>query len=113
MARGRNRRIRPSFHHLFPSIAAITNLEPDHLDIYGTEAAFRVAFEQFGSQVQDTCFFLTGLDWTTMGGNRSPAIERFAVINAGEDPGASANHVARSDVVDFHVGMNATSKRAR
>ena len=103
-----------SFHHLFPSIAAITNLEPDHLDIYGTEAAFRSAFEQFGSQVRDILLLPDGLDWTTMDGNMSPAIERFAVVNAGEDPGASANHVARreGDVVVFHVGIQGTSKRA-
>ena len=42
-----------SFHHLHPTIAAITNLEPDHLDIYGTGEAFREAFEQFGTQVQN------------------------------------------------------------
>ena len=53
-----------SFHHLHPSIAAITNLEPDHLDIYGTEEAFRVAFEQFGSQVQDTLLLPAGLEWS-------------------------------------------------
>ena len=100
-----------SFHHLHPSIAAITNLEPDHLDIYGTEEAFRVAFEQFGSQVQDTLLLPAGLEWSEMNGQ--PTIERFAVIDASEAPDAAVNHVARKegDSVAFHLGVNATSEQ--
>ena len=39
-----------SFHHLHPTCAAITNVEADHLDIYGTEEAFRTAFRTFGGK---------------------------------------------------------------
>ena len=101
-----------SFHHLHPSIAAITNLEPDHLDIYGTEEAFRIAFEQFGSQVRDTLLLPAGLAWTANDGQ--PATERFAVIHAAEEPDAAVNHVAREegDEVTFHIGVNGTSERA-
>ena len=99
-----------SFHHLHPSIAAITNLETDHLDIYGTEEAFRAAFEQFGSQVQDTLLLPAGLEWPETNG---PAIERFAVIDASEAPDAAVNHVARKegDSVAFHLGVNGTSEQ--
>ena len=97
-----------SFHLLHPSIAAITNLEPDHLDIYGTEEAFRVAFEQFGSQVRDTLILPAGLEWTKK--DDQPTIERFAVIDATELPDAAVNHLARKDgdSVAFHLGVNGT-----
>ncbi|MBB3187683.1 UDP-N-acetylmuramate--L-alanine ligase [Microbacter margulisiae] len=41
-----------SFHHLSPYLAAITAADPDHLDIYGTPAAFRESFEHFTSLIQ-------------------------------------------------------------
>lgn len=36
-----------SFHQLSPSIAVITSADPDHLDIYGTEEAYRESFARF------------------------------------------------------------------
>ena len=38
-----------SFHHLTPYMAIITAVDPDHLDIYGTEEAYREAFAYFTS----------------------------------------------------------------
>jgi UDP-N-acetylmuramate--alanine ligase len=100
-----------SFHHLHPSIAAITNLEPDHLDIYGTEEAFRVAFEQFGSQVRDTLLLPAGLEWSKTDGPTT--IERFTVIDATEEPDVDVNHVAQQegDSVTFRLGVNGTSEQ--
>lgn len=40
-----------SFHTLHPYRAIITSVSPDHLDIYGTEEAYREAFEEFSSLV--------------------------------------------------------------
>jgi UDP-N-acetylmuramate--alanine ligase len=42
-----------SFLYLQPAIAIITNVDADHLDIYGTEAGVREAFNTFASQVRD------------------------------------------------------------
>ncbi len=36
-----------SFHHLRPRIAVLTNLEADHLDIYGDLEGVREAFRTF------------------------------------------------------------------
>jgi UDP-N-acetylmuramate--alanine ligase len=36
-----------SFLHLYPDWSLITNMEPDHLDIYGTAEAFEEAFREF------------------------------------------------------------------
>jgi UDP-N-acetylmuramate--alanine ligase len=41
-----------SFHQLTPYMAVITSVDPDHLDIYKTEEAFRQSFEQFTSLIQ-------------------------------------------------------------
>lgn len=40
-----------SFHWLSPHMAVITAVDPDHLDIYGTEAAYRESFAKFVSLI--------------------------------------------------------------
>ncbi len=40
-----------SFHWLSPYMAVITSADPDHLDIYGTEEAYRESFEHFTSLI--------------------------------------------------------------
>ena len=51
-----------SFLQLFPEIAVITSMDPDHLDIYGDEAHIREAFKAFASQVSGTVIAKHGLD---------------------------------------------------
>lgn len=41
-----------SFHFLTPYMAVITSADPDHLDIYGTQQAYRAAFEKFTSLIR-------------------------------------------------------------
>ncbi len=41
-----------SFLRLSPDVAVITAIDPDHLDIYGTEEKFREAFAEFSSKVK-------------------------------------------------------------
>lgn len=54
-----------SFLQLFPEIAVITSMDPDHLDIYGDEAHIREAFKAFASQVSGTVIAKHGLDITS------------------------------------------------
>lgn len=42
-----------SFLHLNPDYAAITTVDPDHLDIYTTAEAFRESFSRFADQVKN------------------------------------------------------------
>lgn len=42
-----------SFHHLTPYISIITSMDPDHLDIYGTEDAYSESFAHYASLVQE------------------------------------------------------------
>lgn len=41
-----------SFHWLHPYMALITSVDPDHLDIYGTEEAYLESFEKFTSLIR-------------------------------------------------------------
>jgi len=41
-----------SFHRLYPTYAVVTAMDPDHLDIYGTEEAMLEAYRQFIRQIQ-------------------------------------------------------------
>jgi UDP-N-acetylmuramate--alanine ligase len=41
-----------SFLKLSPDVAIITAMDPDHLDIYGTEESFREAFVEFSAKVK-------------------------------------------------------------
>jgi UDP-N-acetylmuramate--alanine ligase len=43
-----------SFLHLRPEIAILTNVEPDHLDIYGTEEAVLEAYREFAAGITGT-----------------------------------------------------------
>ena len=42
-----------AFHEYSPDIAVITNVEPDHLDYYGTAEAYSEAFVEFGKKVKE------------------------------------------------------------
>lgn len=53
-----------SFLALHPSIAVITAMDADHLDIYGTLEEYRKAFKTFASQVSGTVVAKQGLDIT-------------------------------------------------
>jgi len=59
-----------SFLQLFPAIAVITAMDPDHLDIYGTEDAYRQAFRDFAAHVSETLIIKLGLP---VGMNDTPA----------------------------------------
>lgn len=50
-----------SFLQLHPSIAAITSIEADHLDIYGDLEHVQEAFREFTSQVSETVIMKLGL----------------------------------------------------
>ncbi|WP_297717122.1 UDP-N-acetylmuramate--L-alanine ligase [uncultured Porphyromonas sp.] len=42
-----------SFHQLTPTHTIITSTEPDHLDIYGTDEAYREAFQVFAEKTKE------------------------------------------------------------
>jgi len=50
-----------SFLKLYPTIACITSMDADHLDIYGEHAALEKSFQDFASQVSKTLIVRKGL----------------------------------------------------
>lgn len=50
-----------SFHHLSPCMSIITAVDPDHLDIYGTEEAYREAFEHYTSLISEVLVMKQGI----------------------------------------------------
>lgn len=50
-----------SFHHLTPYISVITSMDPDHLDIYGTEEAYRESFVHYAGLVEHALVVKRGL----------------------------------------------------
>ena len=50
-----------SFHHLTPYISVVTAVDPDHLDIYGTEEAYREAFAHYTSLITDALVVKEGI----------------------------------------------------
>ena len=49
-----------SFHHLRPYMSVITSIDPDHLDIYGSAAAYQEGFDVYASLVKDTIVLKQG-----------------------------------------------------
>ena len=49
-----------SFHHLTPFMSVITSIDPDHLDIYETAAAYQEGFEIYAGLVTNTIILKQG-----------------------------------------------------
>lgn len=50
-----------SFHQLSPYMSIITSADPDHLDIYGTEEAYRDSFEHYTSLISGALVIKQGV----------------------------------------------------
>lgn len=50
-----------SFHHLKPYMSVVTAVDADHLDIYGTEEAYREAFSYYTSLITDALVMKKGI----------------------------------------------------
>ena len=104
-----------SFLQLFPEIAVITSMDPDHLDIYGDEAHIREAFKAFASQVSGTVIAKHGLDITADDTKAKiltysyddPAADFYAVLTDGDGTGFTHFdiHWAGGVISDCVVGI--------
>ena len=104
-----------SFLQLFPEIAVITSMDPDHLDIYGDEAHIREAFKAFASQVSGTVIAKHGLDITADDTKAKiltysyddPAADFYAVLTDGNGTGFTHFdiHWAGGVISDCVVGI--------
>lgn len=65
-----------AFLNYSPDIALVTNMEPDHLDIYGSYESLKDAFRQFLSQVKPTGYIVACID--------DPALQAILPETAGD-----------------------------
>lgn len=80
-----------SFLNYSPRVALVTNIEPDHLDHYGTEAAFEQAFVDFAHRVVDDGALVVCTD--SLGGQRlADGVTDVRVITYGREERAG-DHV--------------------
>ena len=66
-----------AFLNYHPDIALVTNVEPDHLDIYGSFERLKDAFRQFLSQTKPDCYIVACRD--------DPALQAMLPETAGDD----------------------------
>jgi len=66
-----------AFLNYHPHIALVTNVEPDHLDVYGSFEELTETFRQFLSQVEDSGFIVACTD--------SPALQAILPQAVGDD----------------------------
>ena len=74
-----------AFLNYHPYIAVVTNLEPDHLDIYGGFEELKATFRQFLSQVDSNGYVIACQD--------SPALQAILPPTVGDDMHSNPVHV--------------------
>ena len=90
-----------SFHHLTPYVSVITSMDPDHLDIYGTEGAYRESFEKYAGLVECALLVKRGLELKEEG--LKARVYRYAV-NETADFYADNVRVKDGEIwFDFHT----------
>lgn len=80
-----------SFHELIPDVAVVTNVEADHLDIYGDLEGVRTAFRTFVQSVPQEPVSAEAADGSVAGAGGVAGRSRVAgrVVVCGDDPEAS------------------------
>ena len=90
-----------SFHHLTPYISVITSMDPDHLDIYGTEEAYRESFVHYAGLVEHAMVMKSGLSLKVV--SLKARVYTYAV---GEHADFYADNIRVEDgqiIFDFHT----------
>ena len=93
-----------SFHHLTPYISVITSMDPDHLDIYGTEEAYCESFAHYASLVQEALVVKKNIASRLLPLASSP--HRIYTYAVGEHADFYADNIRVEDgqiIFDFHM----------
>lgn len=91
-----------SFHHLTPYMSVITSMDADHLDIYGTEEAYRDSFAKYAGLVEKALVVKRGVRLDVNDARRGAKVYSYAV---GEKADFYADNVIVQDGAiwfDFH-----------
>lgn len=83
-----------SFLAYSPEVAVVTNIEPDHLDYFGSEEAYREVFERFAERIQPGGYLVLCLDDTGAAELAEKLVARentFSVLGYGTRSGVDAH----------------------
>lgn len=84
-----------AFHHYSPSVAVLTNAEPDHLDYYGSAVALTDAFLQYTRTIRREGALVVGID--------SPVAAEIAERLAAERPDVRVYSFATDREADYRI----------
>ena len=92
-----------SFHHLTPYISVITSMDPDHLDIYGTEQSYYDSFAHYASLVTHALVVKKGLEGRL---NQSRAsVYTYTVEGDADFVARNIRYDNGVIVFDLHIGV--------
>ena len=92
-----------SFHHLTPYISVITSMDPDHLDIYGTEQSYYDSFAHYASLVTHALVVKKGLEGRL---NQSRAsVYTYTVEGDADFVARNVRYDNGVIVFDLHIGV--------
>lgn len=91
-----------SFHHLTPYVSVITSMDPDHLDIYGTEQSYYDSFVHYASLVTNALVVKKGLESKL--GDLQADVYTYALEGEADFTARNIQYDNGSIVFDFHVG---------
>lgn len=98
-----------SFLNYRPAVAVVTNVEPDHLDHYGSREAFEQAFVDFAARVTGVLVVCADDDGALRLARHAPG--RVLTYGTGAAPGVGEGHVRITDLVVGAAGAAATLER--
>ncbi|MBA4303553.1 MAG: UDP-N-acetylmuramate--L-alanine ligase [Sphingobacteriaceae bacterium] len=98
-----------SFLQLRPAHAAITSMDADHLDIYGTEAQMHAAYAEFAALCSHTLVYHAGLPLPLNGTAKAITYGAEGVVQAHnirvENGEFVFDYVGEQVIADIHCGM--------
>lgn len=106
-----------SFLHLHPAITAITAIDPDHLDIYGTAEAYQEGFNQYAALVQEAIVLKKGYHLTLPDAPHLPEVYTYSADERDPENATAdfyANHIRLTNghlLFDWHISPKVVSER--
>ncbi|MDU0968589.1 MAG: UDP-N-acetylmuramate--L-alanine ligase [Actinomycetaceae bacterium] len=99
-----------SFLNYSPTVAVVTNIEPDHLDHYGTVQAFEQAFADFAQRIVPGGSLVTCADDPGARALAQSVADSVRVVTFGTSPApaGAARHLALTDITEDATGSTAT-----
>lgn len=93
-----------AFHHYTPRVAVITNVEPDHLDYYGSVEQLEAAFLDYARTLVEGGVLIVGAD--------SPSALQIAERLSAERPDVTVTTAGLSESADWRAEITARGERA-